>query len=291
MTTATTAQFVNGRPAGRGEPGAGTAAHRRGYLLWRTQAHGSRSGKAALRVLREPLLRRPAVGRRRARAARGRLGRTAFDRLAVRGQRRSLRGLRRPATAVEAAQARGRTRCPCPARPRRHPSHVAEFGTAPDGRLFPAQRTGGAVRVSVYARVWQQARVIALSREQGASPLARRPYDLRHAALSRLAQCRCPADRGRRAGRACRGGAALRVREASARRARDVQRAHRRAARRAGVPWPFREHSRGPPVRTGCSQMPARGPVAFALVTIGIGARPTRSGAPAPPSRARGDPS
>jgi integrase len=61
--------------------------------------------------------------------------------------------------------------------------HLAEFGAAPDGRLFPAQRTGAAVRASVYTRL-QQARVIALSPEQVASPLARRPYDLRHAALS-----------------------------------------------------------------------------------------------------------
>ena len=37
---------------------------------------------------------------------------------------------------------------------------------------------------SVYTRVWEQARDIGLSPEQAASPLARRPYDLRHAALS-----------------------------------------------------------------------------------------------------------
>ena len=33
-------------------------------------------------------------------------------------------------------------------------------------------------------RLWEQAREIGLSPEQAASPLARRPYDLRHAALS-----------------------------------------------------------------------------------------------------------
>lgn len=37
---------------------------------------------------------------------------------------------------------------------------------------------------SVYCRVWQQARVAALSQAEAVSPLARRPYDLRHAAVS-----------------------------------------------------------------------------------------------------------
>ncbi|MDQ3275437.1 MAG: site-specific integrase [Actinomycetota bacterium] len=63
-------------------------------------------------------------------------------------------------------------------------AHVTEFGTAPDGRLFPAVKTGRAVPASVYTRVWVQARQLGLSPAQYASPLARRPYDLRHAALS-----------------------------------------------------------------------------------------------------------
>ncbi|GAA4193369.1 hypothetical protein GCM10022252_36180 [Streptosporangium oxazolinicum] len=37
---------------------------------------------------------------------------------------------------------------------------------------------------STYARVWREARSFALTPQQVASPLARRPYDLRHAALS-----------------------------------------------------------------------------------------------------------
>jgi hypothetical protein len=37
---------------------------------------------------------------------------------------------------------------------------------------------------SVYSRIWADARTIGLSPAQAASPLARRPYDLRHAALS-----------------------------------------------------------------------------------------------------------
>ncbi|MGH8879020.1 MAG: tyrosine-type recombinase/integrase [Stackebrandtia sp.] len=63
-------------------------------------------------------------------------------------------------------------------------AHIAEFDTAPDGRLFHAVKTGRAVPASVYTRVWEQARQLGLSPAQYTSPLARRPYDLRHAALS-----------------------------------------------------------------------------------------------------------
>ena len=37
---------------------------------------------------------------------------------------------------------------------------------------------------STYYRVWRKARQAALTAEEYASPLARRPYDLRHAAVS-----------------------------------------------------------------------------------------------------------
>jgi len=37
---------------------------------------------------------------------------------------------------------------------------------------------------STYGRVWKKAREHALTPEEAASPLARRPYDLRHAAVS-----------------------------------------------------------------------------------------------------------
>ena len=62
--------------------------------------------------------------------------------------------------------------------------HISEFGTARDGRLFPAQQTGQGVPAAVYTRIWTQARAIGLDPTQQASPLAKRPYDLRHAALS-----------------------------------------------------------------------------------------------------------
>jgi integrase len=60
--------------------------------------------------------------------------------------------------------------------------HVAEFGTAPDGRMFHTRR--GGVVGSNYADTWARARQLAFTPEQVASPLAARPYDLRHAAVS-----------------------------------------------------------------------------------------------------------
>lgn len=61
--------------------------------------------------------------------------------------------------------------------------HLDEYGTTGDGRLFRGVG-GGGVPTSVYADVWSNARLLGLSPEQEASPLARRPYDLRHAAVS-----------------------------------------------------------------------------------------------------------
>jgi integrase len=62
--------------------------------------------------------------------------------------------------------------------------HIEAYGTAPDGRVFRST-TGGAVRMSTYLTVWRRARKQALTPAEAASPLARRPYDLRHAAVSR----------------------------------------------------------------------------------------------------------
>ncbi|MGS2613649.1 tyrosine-type recombinase/integrase [Micromonospora sp. LZ34] len=61
--------------------------------------------------------------------------------------------------------------------------HLERYGTTPDGRLFQGLR-GGPLASSTYDRVWKEARAHALSPELAASPLARRPYDLRHAAVS-----------------------------------------------------------------------------------------------------------
>ena len=62
-------------------------------------------------------------------------------------------------------------------------SHLRESGTAPDGRLFRGAR-GGMLSESVYGRAWHAARQAAFGPELAATVLARRPYDLRHAALS-----------------------------------------------------------------------------------------------------------
>jgi integrase len=62
-------------------------------------------------------------------------------------------------------------------------SHVEVFGVMTDGRLFGGLH-GGPLSESVYDRWWKLARLVAFSQSQVASPLARRPYDLRHAAAS-----------------------------------------------------------------------------------------------------------
>ena len=61
--------------------------------------------------------------------------------------------------------------------------HLAGSGTAADGRLFRGAR-GGVLSESVYGRAWHAARQAALGPGLAATALARRPYELRHAALS-----------------------------------------------------------------------------------------------------------
>jgi integrase len=62
-------------------------------------------------------------------------------------------------------------------------AHLEQFGTAEDGRLFRTE-AGGEIQDSHYAALWRRARAAALTPEEVASPLAGRPYDLRHAAAS-----------------------------------------------------------------------------------------------------------
>lgn len=61
--------------------------------------------------------------------------------------------------------------------------HLERWGTDDDGRLFTGEH-GGELATITYVRLWDRARSAALTPEQTASPLARRPYDLRHAAVS-----------------------------------------------------------------------------------------------------------
>src|SRR2546425_2998348 len=55
--------------------------------------------------------------------------------------------------------------------------HLADHGTAPDGRLFRGE-AGGLLSDTVYGRAWDKARHKALTKAEAASPLAERPYDL-----------------------------------------------------------------------------------------------------------------
>ena len=61
--------------------------------------------------------------------------------------------------------------------------HIAEHGTAPDGRLLRGAR-GDRLSEDACGRAWRRARIAALSKRQASSTLAQRPYDLRHAAVS-----------------------------------------------------------------------------------------------------------
>jgi integrase len=61
--------------------------------------------------------------------------------------------------------------------------HIAREGVGPDGRLFRSAR-GNPVSDSVWDRWWKKAREAALTPAQVKSVLARRAYDLRHAAAS-----------------------------------------------------------------------------------------------------------
>ena len=69
--------------------------------------------------------------------------------------------------------------------------HLDAFGTATDGRLFHTS-TGGIISASTVWRIWRDARVIGLSPEQQTTPLAGRPYDLRHACATLLLNAGVP---------------------------------------------------------------------------------------------------
>ncbi len=63
-------------------------------------------------------------------------------------------------------------------------AHLERYGTAPDGRLFVGVRRAEYLPTRTVTLAWQRARAAALSPTAAASPLARTPYDLRHAAVS-----------------------------------------------------------------------------------------------------------
>lgn len=81
--------------------------------------------------------------------------------------------------------------------------HLLQFDSSPDGRLFVSRYGVGGrplprpfskpLPMSTAYRAWKFAREEALSPEEVDSPLARRPYDLRHACLSTWLNAGVPA--------------------------------------------------------------------------------------------------
>ncbi|NUR49981.1 MAG: tyrosine-type recombinase/integrase [Hamadaea sp.] len=62
-------------------------------------------------------------------------------------------------------------------------THIERFGVGRGGRLFVGPQ-GGDIEEARYLAIWEAARKEALTPAEVASPLAKRPYDLRHAAVS-----------------------------------------------------------------------------------------------------------
>ncbi|GAA0717910.1 tyrosine-type recombinase/integrase [Dactylosporangium roseum] len=80
--------------------------------------------------------------------------------------------------------------------------HIAKYEPADNGRLFVTRRGPGGRYVptagqpipnNAYTTAWRKARKRALTPAQARSPLARRPYDLRHACLSTWLNAGVPA--------------------------------------------------------------------------------------------------
>jgi integrase len=61
--------------------------------------------------------------------------------------------------------------------------HLKKYQPGPDGRIFTGPR-GGIFNDRAYLKIFHQARAAAFRGQEAPSLLARRPYDLRHAAVS-----------------------------------------------------------------------------------------------------------
>jgi site-specific recombinase XerC len=70
--------------------------------------------------------------------------------------------------------------------------HLKKYPPGPDGRVFTGPR-GGIFNDRAYLKIFHQARAAAFSGQEAASLLARRPYDLRHAAVSTWLNAGVPA--------------------------------------------------------------------------------------------------
>jgi site-specific recombinase XerC len=70
--------------------------------------------------------------------------------------------------------------------------HLKKYPPGPDGRVFTGPR-GGIFNDRAYLKIFHQARDAAFTGQEAASLLARRPYDLRHAAVSTWLNAGVPA--------------------------------------------------------------------------------------------------
>jgi integrase len=60
--------------------------------------------------------------------------------------------------------------------------HIEQFGAAPGGNLFRSEQ-GNPIQPSTWWQVWRKVRTLSLTPDQLATPLMKRPYDLRHAGI------------------------------------------------------------------------------------------------------------
>jgi hypothetical protein len=72
--------------------------------------------------------------------------------------------------------------------------HLRKYSPGPDGRVFTGPR-GGIFNDRAYLAIFHKARAVAFTPSESASLLARRRYDLRHAAVSTWLNARVPAPR------------------------------------------------------------------------------------------------
>ena len=63
-------------------------------------------------------------------------------------------------------------------------AHIAEFGVGADGRIFRGERNDNELPRLTIVKAWRSARAAVFTAEVVASPLAEKPYDLRHAGVS-----------------------------------------------------------------------------------------------------------
>jgi integrase len=61
--------------------------------------------------------------------------------------------------------------------------HIDTFDVDSDGRLFRSE-DGNPIQPSTWWQVWQKVRALGLTPAQAATPLLRRPYDLRHSGVT-----------------------------------------------------------------------------------------------------------